>query len=1018
MTGVIVLTGGSVLAGSLNDNQLKEYSNNGVLFYDPCSSGTNSNTSKDSSSCVGTLSGKTNEEKIWNALVGSNVEGVSNNPAAIAGIMGNMKQESNFDPFAVTNDKYYGLSQAEKADMKAIDDAGLGQYWGKGDTAPDDAIKQAIDLEIEWLTKKDERFLGNEGWKDKGFLNFLKDLTANTPEAYSDLFLVTVEGAYTDNENSSMEGVNNKLEEKAAIDAAKKIDGDKKYYQEASKRREYAKEIYDKYSDSGACLSGIPAFNGKEVTWQDLNPLSSNDRLALLTETYGPFAMQLQKYYGIPWELPFAVMVFESQVGAGDPGDISHQAQADGNYNMMGLTDTVVGYDDKYRIDPRVCYYNSDGQCHSGYASISQMLLGYAIYHGRSGFGGDQSYDGGLKALSPDNYDLSAALKGLMYSYCGSTESGSYCGDGGPIPKIIRTGSAEWSGLLDTVKKNGWKNSEELAKAWNIQPGGLATQQWGWGDIRGKIWDAYGAAGLPPNASATTGSVPVDSGDTKTDKNNSGTNNNTGTNNTNNSNTGTGTSNSNTSPSSLAGNAVLHKPQNEWLENAGLEGYIKDAVPPEGANGARIDTSASKGNTYNDFASDAGAGSGLPGFIILHLTSASNFDARSWQNYCGPDMGLSFYCPPHFTIDVKKREIFQHFPLTHPSAAVSNRGGMSPDKYGIQIEIVGHGGDPNGGDYATCMPGSCDSEHDYKNFTEEDYKYIASLLIAISNETGIPLESTVTWATNSHEAEGLKIQSDDELKKYIGVLGHTHINGKWDPLDIWKYIEPALSGAGYSYNTKDVSNAINCGKSGPTQFGSGECRLVPSNNGGCTEDNFTWYMQGGTADWADIPYGNCGEGSRMGSTACGPSALAMIITALTGKMVTPDVVMRQAVDAGARVCGGGTDVTKLGPVAAQYGLQFQSVSDSEVTEQSVNKWLDEGKMMIFSVGPYETEHGALTSGGHVIAIRGRASDGKWLTFNSAGGSAAGERSSWHFKPSDLLNAYKEHGRNNFSLVYK
>ncbi|MBR3116223.1 N-acetylmuramoyl-L-alanine amidase [Candidatus Saccharibacteria bacterium] len=976
------------------ENLLKEYSANDIYFIDPCASGANSNRGN---GCVGTLPGSNNAELTWNAIVEANVDGVSNNPAAIAGIMGNLMQETGFDPFEQKG-KYYGIHMTPDQEfIDVINNAGLGQYWGRGNEAPKEAVKQAIELEINWIMKTNERFLGVGTWEGRGFMSFVNDVSENTPEAYSDLFLTAVEDADWPSSQSQWKG-NNIIEEPAAKEVGRRVRGEEMYYQEAEVRRDYAREFYEKYGSSGVCNLG-GAFNGTEVTWQDLAPLGTNDRLKLLVERYGEYAMQLQKYYGIPWELPFAVMVFESEVGT-NTNSVSYLVQQAGYYNMMGLTYPVPGEHEEYVVDRyRVTNAGDNGcfrnekykQCHVAYESISKMLLGYTIYHGRSGYEGDASYDGGLKLLSPSNYNLNDAIKKLMHSYCGTTTSSTYCGDGTGITDVIRGGTSrlakDYSGLMDVVKEKGWMNSEELAKAWNIQPGGIATQQWGWGDIREQIWNAYGEAGLPGNASATTGATSI---------------------------TG-GTASTGTMSGSLVGNAVLHKPQNEWLENAGLEGYIKDPVTPGGANGIRVDSSASDGSNYTEFASDAGAGSGLPGFIVLHLTEADNFDKRSWQNFKGDGV----YVPPHFTIDVKKREVFQHFPLSHPSAAVKRRNGMVPDKYGIQIEIVGHGGDDRGDNLETCIHGACSDEYNFRNFTEEDYEYLAKLLIAISNETGIPLTSSVQWAKTAEEAPSLIIKDDEELKKYIGVLGHTHVNGKWDPLNLWEYLEPVLAKMGYSYNTSAYSNSVNCGNSGlGATLLRGHCFDIPSGDGGCTEDGFTWFGQGGDS-WSTKQYGKKCGGSTMRSSGCGPSAMAMVVTALTGQLVKPDEMAEKADEVGARICGSGTDVvTMTTKIAPMYGLQAQCVPSSQVTVDNVNKWFDEGKMAVFSVGnEYSTEFGPMGSAnGHVVALRGRASDGKWYTFDSSRRDVP--KNDRHYKPEEVVKAFQAHGRDNFCLVYK
>ena len=253
--------------------------------------------------------------------------------------------------------------------------------------------------------------------------------------------------------------------------------------------------FYDPGDRSGDSCNSSLGYSGDEVTFADLDGLGINDRLKLLVKTYGQYAMDLQKYYGVPWEIPFAIMIFESGIGTGD--GVNKKIEQAGYYNFMGLTD---GYGvDHYKSASYAGYYvQSTGLTFAGYNSISKMLLGYFIYHARNGINPDFAYDKGLKLLAPNNYRLEEAIPALMYSYCGSAEEGGYCAVGEGIIDIIRPGgNTSYTGLLEVVESYGWKNSEELAKSENIKPGGIATEKWGWGDIRQQIWDAYGRAGLP-----------------------------------------------------------------------------------------------------------------------------------------------------------------------------------------------------------------------------------------------------------------------------------------------------------------------------------------------------------------------------------------------------------------------------------------------------------------------------------------------------------------------------------------
>lgn len=160
--------------------------------------------------------------------------------------------------------------------------------------------------------------------------------------------------------------------------------------------------------------------------------------------------------------------------------------------------------------------------------------------------------------------------------------------------------------------------------------------------------------------------------------------------------------------------------------------------------------------------------SGKANMIVLHYTA-------------GTTNGLAAYgsnmFPAHFTIDLKKREGYQHFPLNEPSLAVA-----SYDRYAIQIEIVGVG-------YADWGGVDPSSSYNLANFGEAEWDYLAYYLNAIAAYTGVPLESSVQWDSPDHKL------SDAEARSYRGVLGHMHLPnnpGKVDPGDIWDEVKAAL----------------------------------------------------------------------------------------------------------------------------------------------------------------------------------------------------------------------------------
>ena len=216
---------------------------------------------------AGLLAGDTNVEKIWNYFVQANIDGVSNNAATIAGIIGNLMQESGANPFS-PGGLYGDKSNALQTNVAA---AGLGQYWGSSN-APQDAIDRALTIELDYLTQENERFLGT-GWAESwGFLKSLNTVDNNTPEAYSDLFEVTVEGAVTGNTISPYTNESNYIEDSGARHIGNTIFGGNpgggSYYQEAGTRRKYARQVYDQYASTAnaSAAASAAATNNASLT--------------------------------------------------------------------------------------------------------------------------------------------------------------------------------------------------------------------------------------------------------------------------------------------------------------------------------------------------------------------------------------------------------------------------------------------------------------------------------------------------------------------------------------------------------------------------------------------------------------------------------------------------------------------------------------------------------------------------------------------------------------------------------
>ena len=194
---------------------------------------------------------------------------------------------------------------------------------------------------------------------------------------------------------------------------------------------------------------------------------------------------------------------------------------------------------------------------------------------------------------------------------------------------------------------------------------------------------------------------------------------------------------------------------------------------------------------------------------------------------------------------------------------------------------------------------------------------------------------------------------------------------------------------------------------GEASSGTGTCFKdeLKEGDGGCTEDGYTYYWQGGSS-WGGQGYA-C---ETIANAACGPSAVAMIVTALTQKFVTPAETAAKATARGAAACMQGSYAT-VAYVAEDYGLKVEEIAENMT---AINQALKDGKMVITSIGP----ESGLTTSGHFIAIRGVTSSGKWQILNSSkyyNGGFHEDINDWEFDPEMLANAMAVHYGSSYAI---
>lgn len=120
--------------------------------------------------------------------------------------------------------------------------------------------------------------------------------------------------------------------------------------------------------------------------------------------------------------------------------------------------------------------------------------------------------------------------------------------------------------------------------------------------------------------------------------------------------------------------------------------------------------------------------------------------------------------------------------------------------------------------------------------------------------------------------------------------------------------------------------------------------------------------------WADKPYGKTGT---IGGSGCGPTALAMAVSSLSGKTVDPVDISEWAYKNGYRCEDNGSYHSLIPGGARHYGLKVEGCSENE--PQRLVDALADGKLAIAIMGK-----GHFTQSGHFIVLRGVTSEGKIL----------------------------------------
>lgn len=122
--------------------------------------------------------------------------------------------------------------------------------------------------------------------------------------------------------------------------------------------------------------------------------------------------------------------------------------------------------------------------------------------------------------------------------------------------------------------------------------------------------------------------------------------------------------------------------------------------------------------------------------------------------------------------------------------------------------------------------------------------------------------------------------------------------------------------------------------------------------------------------WSKKPYRVPGEAATIGSSGCGPTAAAMLISTVTGKTFTPEDACKWSVEHGYKALKAGTYYAYFKPQFADFGIECDMLNWSKTygkpdhaNHKKVLELLKAGYYIIALMGP-----GLWTSGGHFVVV--------------------------------------------------
>lgn len=990
-------------------NGENEITANDIRYYDP------EECAKDGGGKSTKLAGDDTDEKVWNYLISQGF-----NDAQAAGLMGNFEAESGNNPVMEVDDNCWGIamictwSGQYDASRQAFRDAGLGKYVGhpteysgyEGDkNIPKDDLDKVIQIMVGWIIKICDEKKDLTSWTGgKTYSEWIK--TAQTPEEAAEMFTVTYERPVC----WTIKWGARCVRPEHVGDNWDQVHGDG--YQDLDRRRNYAREFYEKYSGNGASANstssslgsgtgGNVTMIGDSITYMSTNAIKSKlpdiDIHSLVSKHM--FMDRVDQYGGQSGKTILDEIIKKGELrdvlvvalGTNDPGALSESE----------VQSKIIDKALKEGGASKVIFVNNTGIGHKAqdYTKNDEVFAKLADSNPNVEVADWQKIVADNPSLiNPDPRDLIhptspegvEAFANLVYESVGSL-LGSQSAKSSNCNCITETGTGSYEGGLSEEQAQSLANDYNTGDLgrWGTGTGFdvlnncvsfskyiinvMTDLTWGGGNGRDIVNNLVAnnpglESGTEPKPYSIfskenhTGFIVAVNGDDVLaveaawpwDGNPKGYN-----------------------------GSLIHYSMETLTSGAYTFAYIEDHLKSDefgkaiGLTSGSFTTSDSAA-IVNATWQDGWITQGIEGYEKEYYVDKGYTlgDSSHTMNYVtknpktgatGPNKitlhsvegksqgsGIAVYNKQnaflaHFTVDMKNKKVYQHLPITKPSNALVQYDTSG----GVQIEIMGYSSSGSVG-----YTEEWNLEND-DSFGDAEWSYLAKLLVAISAETNIPLSSDLDWSkVNRMDANA--------FIDYEGVLGHRHVpaNDHSDPGNIWGKISDQLSKI----------------KAGST---NGTCKTSATWTG-----NFPFLFQC-QGEWANSNW----AGGTFCGAGCGVTSMAMVVSAITGDFTTPPELTKKL------NCDTTSNSNCLLQYAETYNFEGVNIADklglgngssNEEIKRVVNQYFDDGYILItagHSRGDFNNSlenPNPFSSSGHFVVLYGKDSNGNWLIADPGG----------------------------------